>query len=335
VNTEVLPVEASNPDPAVIRRAAEVLRAGGLVAFPTETVYGLGANALDDRAVRRIYAVKGRPASNPIIVHVAGVPVARQLASDWPSAAETLATTFWPGPLTLVVPRAAVVPDVVAAGGQTVAIRCPAHAVAAALLGVTCFPLAAPSANASSRVSPTRAEHVLKDLAGKVELVLDAGPVSGGVESTVIDVTRDPPAILRPGLVTAEDIELALNSMVAQAGIAAEHGEPERSPGRMQRHYSPRIPLELARGGGWNRVQALLRSGLRVGWMSQDATNQKGLPGLIVVSMPGDAVRYAAQLYAALHELEDAGVERIVVDAPPESVAWRAVLDRLTRAASA
>ena len=198
METVVLKVDSHSPDAAAIRRAAAVIRAGGLVAFPTETVYGLGANGLDAAAVARIFEAKGRPATNPVILHVSDASEVLNVAADWPETAAQLAAAFWPGPLTLVVPKADRVPSIVTAGGPTVAVRCPNHRVALALIREAGVPIAAPSANRSTELSPTRAEHVLKSLNGRIDLLLDGGPCSGGIESTVVDATGDMPARASP-----------------------------------------------------------------------------------------------------------------------------------------
>ena len=234
-------VDSANPEPEVIHRAAEVIRAGGLVAFPTETVYGLGANALDSAAVARIFEAKGRPATNPLIVHVSDAPEVLNVASRWPETAAKLADRFWPGPLTLVVPKGEKVPSVVTAGGPTVAVRCPNHAVARALIREAGVPIAAPSANRSTELSPTRAEHVLKGLNGRINMLLDGGHCSGGIESTVVDVTGTIPRVLRPGLVTVSMLE----AVCGRVEIGAKDGGVSRSPGQMAKHYSPRTPLVL------------------------------------------------------------------------------------------
>jgi L-threonylcarbamoyladenylate synthase len=303
------------------------------VAFPTETVYGLGANALEPSAVERIFSAKGRPATNPLIVHVASIEQARSLAAEWSTTADRLARRFWPGPLTLVLPKRGVVPEIVTAGGPTVALRMPNHPVPRTLIELSGLPLAGPSANRSTRISPTTAQHVLKELAGRVDLILDAGPTTGGLESTVLDLTSSPPRMLRPGLVTADQIEAALGrtleplAQVARDAIA-------KSPGQMERHYAPCIPLEVLTEGVETRLHALTGKGARVGWLAL-GTRPVGLPStVIVVRMPGEAAGYSARLYAALHELEDAGVERIVVTRPPTSREWGAIHDRLRRAAA-
>jgi L-threonylcarbamoyladenylate synthase len=313
-------------DAAAIARAARILQAGGLVAFPTETVYGLGANALDANAVAKIFAAKGRPSGNPLIVHIADLEDAKRLVSAWPALAERLAERFWPGPLTLVLPRAACVPDLVTAGGPTVALRMPAHPVALALLRACGLPLAAPSANRSTGISPTLPEHVLASLADRIDLLLDGGPTTGGLESTVLDVTTDPPRLLRPGLVTATELETLLGPIDRSLASPAA---PMRSPGQMRRHYAPRTPLEVTTHSR-QRVEELCEQGLRVGWLTH--MEEGGTLALRMV-LPNDAARYSAQLYAALHKLDDSKLDRIVVETPPTGDEWSAVHDRLGRAA--
>jgi L-threonylcarbamoyladenylate synthase len=331
LRTDVLAVNPEHPEADVIARAAAVLRAAGLVAFPTETVYGLGANALDAAAVARIFAAKGRPANNPLIVHVAAVEEARRLVADWPEIADRLAARFWPGPLTLVLPRCISIPDMVTAGGPTVALRLPAHPVARALITAAGAPLAAPSANASSRLSPTRAEHVLHDLGGRVDLILDGGPTAGGLESTVLDITRTPPRLLRPGLVPPADLEAVIGP-VTRRGKAAPEATALPSPGLLRRHYAPRARLHCTADDGRALAEELCRRGARVGWLTFAAAEER--PGLTVVVMPRDPAAYAARLYDTLHSLDAAGVEAIVVAMPPDTDAWLAVRDRLRRAAA-
>ncbi|HEX9370684.1 MAG TPA: L-threonylcarbamoyladenylate synthase, partial [Roseiflexaceae bacterium] len=315
MRTDVLRVDPEAPAKDVIARAAAALRAGGLVAFPTETVYGLGANALDAVAVGRIFAAKGRPAANPVIVHVARAEEARALAADWPETAARLAARFWPGPLTLVLPRREIVPDIVTAGGPTVAIRVPAHPVALALLAEAGVPIAAPSANRSTSLSPTRAEHVLRGLDGRIEMILDGGPTAGGLESTVLDVTTAPPQLLRPGLITPAQIEAEIGTVWRSAGEAADG--PARSPGLLRRHYAPRTPLECVTEDGDALVEELLRSSERVGWIQFGSQLGLERPGLVVKVLPREPAGYAAGLYAALHALDTMGVDRIVVTLPP------------------
>jgi L-threonylcarbamoyladenylate synthase len=332
MQTEVLKVTAEAPKAEVICRAAEVLHHGGLVAFPTETVYGLGANALDPAAVARIFTAKGRPAHNPLIVHVADEPQARQIAGDWPQAAALLAQRFWPGPLTLVVKRGEMVPDIVTAAGPTVAVRVPVHPVALALIKEAGFPIAAPSANRSSKVSPTRAAHVLRGLKGRIDLVLDGGPTPGGIESTVVDVTVSPPRLLRPGPIGPDDLETVVGPISQLPPVAVSSEQPLRSPGMLGRHYAPRATVELVAGDALKKIKQLAHQGQRVGWLT--FLNPRSLSEAVVIRMPSDPSAYAARLYAALHNLDDAGVDRILVDLPPAGSEWLAIHDRLRRAAT-
>lgn len=314
METAVRQVDASHPDAGAIRAAADVLRAGGLVAFPTETVYGLGANALSAEAVARVFAAKGRPATNPVIVHVARAADVTNVAAEWPATAVALAERFWPGPLTLVVPKGLAVPEIVTAGGSTVAVRCPNHPVARALIELAGVPVAAPSANRSTELSPTRAEHVLKSLNGRIDFLLNGGPCSGGIESTVVDVTGDVPRVLRPGLISAPQIA----EVVGRVEMGASAEGVARSPGQMARHYSPRTPVVL--------VADASAEGRRL--------KELGLRAISVCFDRVDPERFAADLYAMLHELDAAGWDRIVIELPPDTPEWAGVRDRLLRAAA-
>ncbi len=317
-----------------LARAAAVLRAGGLVAFPTETVYGLGARADDPLAVRRIFAAKGRPATNPVIVHVATMAQAASLAALWPARAEKLAQSFWPGPLTIVVPRAPCVPLEVTAGGPTVGLRIPGHPAALALLNTVGLPIAAPSANRASGISPTTAAHVAAGLADTVDLLLDGGPTPGGIESTVIDLADDCPRLLRPGLITREMLASALGEPVEWSADREESpSAPARAPGQQARHYAPRAPLELADDDGAARVAELAHSGLCVGWLTCGPVGSSHVATL-QVELPADPEGYAARLYAALHTLDARNVDRIVVGSVPGGADWLAVRNRLGRAAA-
>lgn len=329
----IVRVDLRNVTAAQLEKSANLLRRGGLVAFPTETVYGLGAAALNPDAVARVFAAKGRPARNPLIVHVAETNDARRLASEWPATAQALADAFWPGPLTLVVRKAAIVPDAVTAGGATVAVRVPGHPVAQALLRATGQPVAAPSANRSGAVSPTSAEHVLASLADQIDALLDSGPTPGGIESTVVDVTQTPARLLRPGLVTPRQIRAVLGELTI---AARDDSDAPRSPGQIGRHYAPAARLEIAPDDGAARVAALAAVGLRVGWLRGSGIPERAAPaGAVCVTMPADATGYAARLYAALHELDAAGVAAIVAAGLPEDENWLAIRDRLERAARA
>lgn len=335
MKTEVIAINSGRPAAAILARAAEVLRSGGLVAFPTETVYGLGANALDRGAVAKIFAAKGRPATNPLIVHVTSVEQVAAVSISWPPVAQSLADQFWPGPLTLVLAKHPELPEIVTAGGETVAVRSPAHAVAQGLLHAAGLPIAAPSANLSSRISPTRAEHVLRGLEGKIDLVLDAGPTLGGLESTVLDLTTSPPTLLRPGLVSPGEIEAVVGPIQRRpAGQEPSDASPARSPGMLTRHYAPSIPLDCL-AESRSRVKELSTAGLRLGWLTLAADARTSECGVFALEMPADPAQYAAELYAALHTLEALAIDRIVVELPPDDDAWLAVRDRLRRAAAA
>jgi L-threonylcarbamoyladenylate synthase len=329
MKTLLLPIDPTHPEPGAIRRAAEVIRSGGLVAFPTETVYGLGANALDPAAVGRVFEAKGRPATNPLIVHVADPGQVRAVAADWPDAGLKLAARFWPGPLTLVLPKRPELPAAVTADGPTVAVRCPAHPVARALILEAGVPVAAPSANRSTELSPTRAEHVLKGLDGRIEMVLDGCPCPGGIESTVVDVTGDVARLLRPGPVTVPMLE----EVVGRVETASRERErPEtvaRSPGQMARHYSPRTPVELADTN--ERAAAIVEAYEKAGVKAVCLSFGVGPMGLV---MADDPASYAKSLYHILHWLDRHGLDRIIVTLPPDTPEWAAVRDRLKRAAS-
>ena len=311
------------------------MRAGGLVAFPTETVYGLGANALDATAVARIFAAKGRPSRNPIIVHVAGAEAAQELVSSWPPVAEKLAARFWPGPLTLVLPKNSVVPDIVAGGGPHVGLRAPAQAIAQALLLAAGVPIAAPSANRSTYISPTTAQHVLQPLSGHIDLLLDGGPTTAGIESTVLDLTCTPPRILRPGPVSAAELEACIGTVLLGPMAPSSAESPLAAPGLMARHYAPKATLLLATGDGLDEVCRLTNEGHRVGWLVFSGAASEQRAGLETAVMPAEAAAYAARLYAVLHEMDDAGVDWIVVAAVPKGPEWTAIRDRLARAATA
>jgi L-threonylcarbamoyladenylate synthase len=325
MQTEHLSVNSSS-----IARAAEVLRGGGLVAFPTETVYGLGANALDAAAVARIFEAKGRPANNPLIVHIGDATQVGQVVADWPNIAETLAKHFWPGPLTLVLPKRPEVPSIVTAGGATVAVRIPAHPVALALLRGAGVPVAAPSANRSSQLSPTCAEHVRRSLDGRLDVILDGGPTPGGIESTVLDLTTIPPRLLRPGLLQIAEIEAVIGAVQRHGMSVSEMALP--SPGMLPRHYAPRTPLICVEENERQALDALLETEQRIGLLTFRSTTAP--KGGVVYALRNDPVAAAAQLYAALHRLDDMQLDRIAVELPPDVEEWSAIRDRLRRASA-
>jgi L-threonylcarbamoyladenylate synthase len=332
MHTKVIRVDASAPDERAIGEGAEVLRRGGLVAFPTETVYGLGANALDLDAAARIFAAKSRPVNNPLIVHTAEVDQARELTLEWPETAARLAARFWPGPLTLVLERGPRLPDAATAGGPTVALRIPAHPVALALLRAVRLPVAAPSANRSSYLSPTRPEHVLRGLDGRIDLLLDAGPTAGGLESTVLDMTSTPPRLLRPGLISPAQIESVIGAIQRSLPLAVSRDQPLPSPGMSSRHYAPRAPLECIEGDASARVKELVGRGVLVGWLALADVTETPHDSSTIFVMPENPSDYASRLYAALHDLDREGVGRIIVSMPPDTEEWLAVRDRLRRA---
>lgn len=305
--------------PELLARAGEIIRHGGLVAFPTETVYGLGANALDALAVERIFEVKGRPPTSPLIVHVDSVDMARTLTAEWPQAAENLARAFWPGPLTLVIHKHAQIPDNVTAGLPSVGLRQPDHPVAAALIREARVPIAAPSANRFTGLSPTTAEHVLKSLGTQVDLILDDGPCRIGIESTVLSLTGSRPRLLRPGMISREEIEAVVGGIDAgPIEVAGAHP----SPGLHDKHYSPLTPLFLVEGELPKRGRGAYL------WLTQP------LPADHSQQMPADAAAYAAILYQTLHRLDDRGFAWIAVEKPPTWPEWAGVLDRLDRASN-
>lgn len=335
MDTEVIATNTAPLFATAVARAAELLRAGELVALPTETVYGLAANAWNADAVRRIFEVKGRPTHNPIIVHVGGLELARRCVADWPPLAARLAAAFWPGPLTLVLPRSSEIPDVVTAGGPTVGVRWPSHPFIQAVVRACGFPLAAPSANRSNRVSPTNAEHVRKDLNGRIPLIVDGGQSQVGIESSVLDLSSSAPRLLRPGMIHAE----SLLAVMGEAGLQTSPAATEahlRSPGLLPKHYSPRAKLILLKWRDEDDLAAQL-STCRVPTGKIHIIAYRAIPlrqifGRVCV-IPHDAEAFARALYAELHRCDEEGAELIVVETPPSGENWRAIADRLARAA--
>ncbi|TAL05842.1 MAG: threonylcarbamoyl-AMP synthase [Verrucomicrobia bacterium] len=337
MKSEVLATHTAALFAVAVKRAADLLRAGEVVALPTETVYGLAANALNGEAVAKIYEVKGRPAHNPIIVHVSDLAMAQRCVAQWPEVATDLAKSFWPGPLTLVLPRAKEIPDIVTAGGETVGVRWPSHPFIQAVIRECGFPLAAPSANLSNQISPTNAEHVRKTLAGKIPLIVDGGQSQVGIESTVIDLTSEPPTVLRPGMIHHE-------SLIAVTGDLLSHerkklgGETLRSPGLLKKHYAPKAKLVLAAwrdSADFNSQLSTLNSQLSHTHIIAHSHIPPADRVAGVSVIPHDAEAFARAIYAELHRCDEAGAELIVVEALPESPEWRAIADRLTRAAAA
>ena len=330
--TQVIQLNSELPQQESIERAAAIIRSGGLVAFPTETVYGLGADAMNEIAVRKVFEAKGRPADNPLIVHVAERKMLNVIASDISQKAERLIETFWPGPLTLVFKRKPEVAPSVSAGLPTVAARMPRNAIASALIRAAQTPIAAPSANASGRPSPTTADHVAEDLSGKIDAILDGGATNIGIESTVLDVTCDPPRILRPGWVTRE----MLTDAVGQIERATSDDELRRSPGTRHRHYSPRarvILIERAPAEGLTALcEGYLAAG-KVGFIGHMplALDHANFKAIILEDSPED---YARSIYSAFRELDQGGARVIIVEGISDVGEGAAVMDRLRRAAS-
>jgi L-threonylcarbamoyladenylate synthase len=316
-------------DAAGVAAAVEDLRAGRLVAFPTETVYGLGARARDPRAVADVFRAKGRPADHPLIVHVASADELDAWADPVPDAARRLARRLWPGPLTLVLRRAADVPDEVTGGQPTVAVRAPAHPVARALLRALGEGVAAPSANRFGRISPTTADHVASEFSDLALTILDGGPCEVGLESTILDLSEDRPRLLRPGAVSAADLESILDRPVAVEGRRASTEDVPRVPGRLASHYAPSAPLRLADG---EDLEAAAIAAPGVALLLRRAARPAAHRGPLR-RLPDDPAGYGQGLYAALRALDAEGPPALVVERPPDAAAWSAVRDRLARAA--
>ncbi len=345
----MLRVSATSPDPAVIAEAALVLARGGLVAFPTETVYGLGARGLHEGDVRRIFSAKQRPTGHPLILHVDGEAMARTLTTTWPDRASRLAAAFWPGPLTLVVTRGPHVPDVVSGGLHSVGVRAPQHPVALALIRAVAEPLAAPSANAHTQVSPTTAEHVVRSLGDRVDLVLDAGPCAHGIESTVVDLVNDPPRVLRAGAASLEAIRAVVPEVVYDA-ITMTGDAARASPGLAAKHYAPRTRVVLVDSGEAVGIHLLGFQGTAAGrpsrlgaivWSELARTTLEASvrDGRVVLAsfaaLAPAAPAYGQAIFAALHDADAAGLDVLFIERVPEAPEWWAVADRLRRAAEA
>lgn len=296
-----------------MQKAAQIIRSGGLVIFPTETVYGLGANALDPAAVQKIYALKGRPAQSPLIVHVSSIAQAKSMATEWLPETERLAEKYWPGPLTLVVPKKPFVPDEVTAGLKTVGLRIPRHPVALALIREAGVPIAAPSANRFTQLSPTTAEHAREAFGEETPFLLDGGPCEVGLESTVIAVSKDGLEVLRPGMARVEN---------ARTAGEVSGGGGHRAPGQYAKHYSPRTRVLLVKEG---RLPHTGKGAYL--WLAYSAAAAKKK------RMPERPEEYAGQLYEALHSMDREGLDFIAVEMPPDEPEWAAVRDRLLRAA--
>ena len=350
MKTRVLIIDPTQPDPALVEEAARAIREGKLVAFPTETVYGLGADALNDSAVQKIFDAKERPATDPLIVHIAHVGQVSQCAASFPAAARKLALSFWAGPLTLILPKKPSIPDLVTAGLPNVALRAPAHRVARALMEMAGVPIAAPSANRFSGPSPTTAAHVRDDLDGRVDLILDGGATDIGLESTIVDFSVDPPVLRRPGGITFEQVHSLVPDVIVQSG-KGDAADPQTSPGQLTRHYAPKAPLTLYEGEPSLVVKSIgadartaVAQGARVGILAPEDDLKALAPVLAGVASSGrievrpygsraDIERAGRELFAALRDLDAAGVSVILASSVGSDGLGRAIHDRLMRAA--
>ncbi len=355
MRTEIIKIDINTPDwDKQLDHAAEVLKAGGLVAFPTETVYGLGANALDTKAVEGVFKAKGRPSDNPLIVHIADIGVLESLVNTVPETAPLLMETFWPGPLTLVMPKSDKVPSIITAGLDTVAIRMPSHPIALALIKKAGVPLAAPSANSSGRPSPTLAKHVAEDLSGKIDIIIDGGSTNIGLESTVLDVASGQPTILRPGGITLEQLQQLLGTVGSDLELSPEPAgnladtppPPPRSPGMKHRHYAPNAVLLLVQGQHdrvvneiGRRAELYLNEGTAIGILTTNETAALYEPTLYttcrILSL-GSRLQpetLASNLFRCLREFDEKAVEVILAESPEVAGIGLAVMNRLTKAA--
>lgn len=338
MSADILPTYTPKLFEHAVEVAVGLLKAGRVVALPTETVYGLAANALDADAVTRIFAIKGRPPSNPIIVHVSSPSMARDCAASWPRLADRLGDAFWPGPLTLVVPKSPGIPDIVSAGGSTVGVRWPQHPFMQAVIRACGFPLAAPSANLSNRLSPTTAQHVASQLGDQIPLIVDGGDCNVGIESTVVDVTGSSPRILRPGMISSDAILATCSCGDADAvRDSSSVAGPLRSPGLLEKHYSPRAKLRTLK---WRDEASLLAALQSAGipphraFVLAHSHIPLGDHFQQVNVIPHDPEAFARGLYAELHRCDESGAEWVIVEAPPDSSDWAGIADRLHRASA-
>ena len=344
METEYLKLDPVSPDPEVIRRAGDILKRGGLVAFPTETVYGLGGDALNREAARKIYAAKGRPSNNPLIVHIADMEHLEAIAAEIPEKARKIASVWWPGPLTMIFNKKDIVPDATSGGLPTVAVRMPNHPIALELIRAAGGYIAAPSANTSGRPSPTIAEHVREDLDGKIEMILDGGEVRIGLESTIVDFTDEIPMMLRPGYINMEKLEEILGEVLIDPAILDENASENirpKAPGMMYRHYAPKAQLTIVEGGEKEVVDRILelaaqscREGKSVGIIAADETAEsyKDYDVKNIGSRETDK-EIARRLFRVLREFDDEGTDVILSESFETPRMGQAIMNRLLKAA--
>lgn len=344
MDTKIIKVNKDNFKPEELADAASLLREGKLVAFPTETVYGLGANALDETAAKRIYAAKGRPSDNPLIVHIADVAALTDLAEEIPAEAYALADAFWPGPLTIILRKKACVPDGTTGGLQTVAIRFPSDPIARELIKSSGVYVAAPSANASGRPSPTTAQHVFEDMNGRIECIIDGGPVQIGVESTIVDLSGDAPLILRPGFITREDLARVLDSVEYDEAVVSKvprAGVVAKAPGMKYRHYAPKGDMTIFEGSTADVVarinseaEAKIKAGAKVGILATDETASLYKYGTVFsIGTRADEISLTAHLFYVLREFDEIGAEYIYSESFDDAALGEAIMNRLRKAA--
>lgn len=324
--------------PNEIETAAAIIKSGGLVGIPTETVYGLGANGLDQSAVSRIFLAKGRPQDNPLILHIPEKSWLNQYCQNIPEEAWRLAKRFWPGPLTMILPRKSLVPDVVTAGLDTVGMRCPAHSMCRAIIAAAGVPVAAPSGNTSGRPSPTTAQHMLDDMDGKIDAILDGGDCQVGVESTIVDLTCHPPRLLRPGGIPLEELRDILPDIELDPAVTRqmEEGEKPRAPGMKYRHYAPKAPVTVVKGPPARTAKYILDHLTDSSWEGVICFNEfvHWYPGYLVERLGGaaDTWEQARRLFRALRAMDETGVKRIWAQCPDETGMGLAVVNRLSKA---
>jgi len=316
--------------PKEIAQAAKVLQKGGIVVFPTETVYGLGANALNAEAVQKIFIAKGRPADNPLIVHIADKKMLPKLVERVPSSAKKLINKFWPGPLTIIFNKKAIIPDIVTAGGKTVAVRMPSHALAHKLIKVSRVPVAAPSANLSGKPSPTTAKDVLQDMKGRVDIIINGGSCQVGLESTVVDLTSRIPVLLRPGAITLEQLQQTLGKV----RVANPNAKKPKSPGMKYRHYSPQTPLILVTGKEQiKKIKGLIDEKKKIALIASEEVGKNFLNQKVEVILYADLPTLAQKVFHILRELDGQHFDYVIIHSVSEKGIGRAIMNRIRKAA--